>query len=151
MRDSRPTPPAPHPDWLLEQQIRAEMEAEAWRRLREQISGPPALPPPAPEVAPVPPPRDYHRSGSTILKALVRFGLAAGATGLAYLAGMDSGLGEFEVWLAMGASFLVTLAITLFDPVRPLVHFLAETARWIIVVALAVGGLWLFMHMSGQV
>ncbi|MGE0741852.1 MAG: hypothetical protein AB7O98_10960 [Hyphomonadaceae bacterium] len=131
---------------MLEQQIRAELEAEAWRRLRTELEPPPveALPPPRQaETAP-----NYHNTGSAVLKGIVRFILAAFAGYLAFLAGVDSELGQFEVWLAIGATFLVTLALSMFGPVRGFVHFLAETARWIIILAVALGGVWLMVQMS---
>ncbi|MEZ6022306.1 MAG: hypothetical protein R3C16_02580 [Hyphomonadaceae bacterium] len=134
-------------DWLLEQQMRAEVEAEAWRRLREQIDRPPPPevlpPPPAEEAAPA---RDPHRTGSTILKALVRFGLGAFGAFLAFIAAADAQFGEFEIWLAVGSAFLVTLAASAFEPLRSFVHFLAETARWVLIVAVGFGALWLFTH-----
>lgn len=133
--------PAPlSDDWMAEQQIRAEIEAEAWRRLREEIARPPAplsLPAPA-----SPTDIDPHRGGSLTLKALVRFLLAAGGAYVAYLAGADSRLGEFELWLAAGAGFCVTLALTAFGPLRRAVHFMAETARWALILGVGFGGLW---------
>jgi hypothetical protein len=132
-------------DWMLEQQMRAEMEAEAWRRLREQLA-------PAPEPSPATPDRsaalDFHRGGSAMLKALVRFALAAFFAYLAYLAAVDGGLGEFEAWLAIGATFVATLAASMFGPMRGLVHVLAETMRWVIIAAAGLGATWLMMHMS---
>ena len=127
--------------WMLEQQVRAEMEAEAWRRLRQELAVPE---PPAPAEAANEP--DYHRSGSTVLKALVRFALGAFGGYLAWIAAMDSRLGEFEVWLAVGASFIVTLALSLLSPLRGFVHALAETLRWGLVAAFGLGAVWLAMN-----
>jgi len=129
-------------DWMLEQQVRAEIEAETWRRLRLETAqaAPPALPAPEP---------DPHATGSLTLKALVRFLLGAGGGYLAYLAATDAGLGEFETWLALGAGFLITLALSAFGPLRRAVHLLAETARWAIVVAAGLGALWLLTHPPG--
>jgi hypothetical protein len=142
-------------DWMMEQQLRAELEAEAWRRLREQlaIQGQPVpalapAAPPAPAQAPAPERPDYHRAGSAILKALVRFGLAAFFAYLAYLAALDGGLGEFEIWLAVGATFVVTLALSMFGAARQFVHLLAETMRWLIIVAAGLGAVWLMVQMS---
>lgn len=134
-------------DWMHEQQLRAELEAEAWRRLRRELAAP--LPPPAP-VAPAEQakPLDPHRSGSAILKGLVRFGLAAAFSYLAYIAAVDSRVGEFEIWLAIGSTFLVTLALSMFEPVRTFVHTLAETARWVLICAVGVGALWMVTHFS---
>jgi hypothetical protein len=129
-------------DWMLEQQMRAEMEAEAWRRLRYELAPPEPLPPP--EATAQQP--DYHRSGSIILKALVRFALAAFGAYLAWLAAMDARLGEFEIWLAVGAAFVATLALSLLGPARGFVHLLAETARWAIIVGVALGALWLLVQ-----
>jgi hypothetical protein len=129
-------------DWMLEQQIRAEMEAEAWRRLREDF----ALPPPA--EAPPEPAFDHHGGGSAILKGLVRFALAAFGAYLAYLAAWDARLGEFEIWLATGAGFLVSLALSMFAPAREFVHMLAETARWVLIVAVALGAVWVMVQMA---
>ena len=135
-------------DWMLEQQVRAEMEAEAWRRLRADLQ-----PAPAPQVAvPAPaqtqPSFDHHRAGSAVLKAIVRFALATFGAYLAYLAAVDSQLGEFEVWLAIGAGFLVTLALSMFGVMREFVHMLAETARWVIITGVALGAVWMMLHMS---
>lgn len=140
MSDAR-RPTIASDDWMLEQQVRAELEAEAWRRLRHEL----AQPPPA-LAAPAHAEPDYHHSGSTILKALVRFCLAMFGAYLAWLAALDSRLGEFEVWLAVGAGFILTLALSLVGPARGLVHMLAETARWGIIVGVAFGGLWLLLQ-----
>jgi len=129
-------------DWMLEQQVRAEMEAEAWRRMREQAALP-AAPAGGPATAP-----DRHRSGSAILKALVRFALAAAMAYLAYVAAVDSRLGEFEVWLAIAATFLVTLSLSMLGAAREFVHLLAEIARWAILIGAALGAAWFFMHMA---
>ncbi|HYD86146.1 MAG TPA: hypothetical protein VEA80_01610 [Vitreimonas sp.] len=129
-------------DWMLEQQVRAEMEAEAWKRLRHELAAP------APVAVDEPAP-DYHRSGSAILKALVRFALAAIGAYLAWIAAMDSRLGEFEVWLAVGAGFTLTLALSLLGPARGLVHALAETARWVILAGAGFAGLWLLLQGQG--
>lgn len=131
-------------DWMLEQQVRAEMEAEAWRRMREQAALP-AEPAQAGDPAAAP---DRHRGGSAILKALVRFTLAAAMAYLAYLAAVDSQLGEFEVWLAIGATFLVTLSLSMLGAAREFVHLLAEIARWAILIGAALGAAWFFMHMA---
>lgn len=133
-------------DWMLEQQMRAEMEAEAWRRLREQLAPPQPLPAPAAPERPDTP--DFHRSGSAMLKALVRFGLAAFFAYLAYLAAVDGGLGEFEIWLAIGATFVATLALSMFGPMRGLVLVLAETMRWVIIATAGLGAVWLMLQMS---
>lgn len=133
-------------DWILEQQMRAEMEAEAWRRLRMEQ----ALPPPLAAPAPVAPPEtDYHRTGSTFLKAIVRFSLATFGAYLAWIAAVDSQLGEVEIWFAVSAGFLVTLSLSLLSPFRGLVYFLAETARWVIVVAVTLGVLWFLLQGQG--
>jgi hypothetical protein len=133
-------------DWMHEQQLRAELEAEAWRRLRHELAVPAA--PVATPAAEQAKPLDPHRSGSAILKGLVRFGLAAAFSYLAYIAAVDSGVGEFEVWLAIGSTFIVTLALSMFEPVRTFVHTLAETARWVLIVAVGLGALWMVTHLS---
>lgn len=133
-------------DWMLEQQLRAEMEAEAWRRLRYELAAPvveAASVPPAPPIAAEP---DYHSGGSLVLKALVRFALASFGAYLAWIAAMDAGLGGFEVWLTAGSAFVVVLALSLLGPARRMVHMLAETARWLIIIALALGALWILLQ-----
>ena len=130
-------------DWMLEQQMRAEMEAEAWRRLRAEVAVLEAPPTPAEPAAAEP---DYHRSGSIILKALVRFGLAAFGGYLAWLAAVDARLGEFEIWLAVCATFIISLALSLIGPARAFVHILAETARWLIIGGAALGALWFLLQ-----
>ncbi len=147
MSDSRRSPAFATDDWMLEQQMRAELEAEAWRRLREQVR--PAPPPlaAAPTNA-MPAPLSPHRTGSAVLKALVRFAMGAAASYLAFIAALDSQLGEFEAWLAVGAAFIVTLALSMFSPLRGAVHALAETMRWMLVVALSFGALWMYFQLS---
>lgn len=148
MTGSRGRPLIASDDWMHEQQLRAELEAEAWRRLRREL----AMPQPAPQpAAPAPAPAaaeevDYHRSGSTMLKAIVRFMLASFVSYLAYLAAIDSGLGEFEIWLAIGSAFVVTLALSMFGVARDFVHMLAETMRWVILCGVGVGLLWAATH-----
>jgi hypothetical protein len=155
MSATRRTPAFASDDWMFEQQIRAELEAEAWRRLRQQLSvqAPPALPPPAPAPAPAPAARperafDPHKTGSAILKGLVRFVIAAFGAYLTFIAGADSQLGEFEVWMAAVSAFVVILALSAFNPLRGMVHAMAETTRWILIVGLLVGLAWIFTHMS---
>jgi hypothetical protein len=135
---------------MFEQQARAELEAEAWRRLRQQLADqPPALAPPsAPAPAKPAPAFNPHRTGSAILKGLVRFMLAAFGAYLTFIAGADSQLGEFEVWLATGTAFIVVLALSAFSPLRGMVHAMAETTRWILLVGFVIGLAWLFTHMS---
>jgi len=133
-------------DWMLEQQMRAEIEAEAWRRLRLELTAPPPVAvAPAPEPAALTAP-DYHHTGSTILKALVRFALAGFVAYLAWLAAADSGLGEFEAWLAVGGAFIVTLALSLLGPARGFVHLLSEIARWALIAGAALGALWFLLQ-----
>lgn len=127
-------------DWMHEQQMRAELEAEAWRRLRSEL----AAPPPAP--AQVRAEADPHQIGSTILKGFVRFTMAAFGAYLAFLAAVDSQLGEFEVWLAVCASFMVTLALTMFGPMRRFVHMMAETTRWALLIAIGFSAVWMVTH-----
>ncbi len=138
--------------WLLEQQMRAELEAEAWRRLRESLAPPPepspAPPKPAPLLTTSPAASAIDQGGSILLKALVRFALAAFGAYLAWIAGMDNGMGEFEVWLATGAGFLVTLSLSMLEPARRFVHMLAETMRWCLIVGAGFGALWLAMNAS---
>lgn len=148
MTGPRGRPALASDDWMLEQQVRAEMEAEAWRRLRRDLAPPPEPVLPLPAAAPAEPGFDHHHAGSTILKAFVRFALAVVGAYLGYLAAVDSQLGEFEVWLSAGAGFLITLALSMFGPAREVVHMLAETARWAIIAAVALGGLWMLFHMS---
>ena len=68
---------------------------------------------------------------------------------IAWIAAVDSQLGEVEVWFAVSAGFLVTLSLSLLSPFRGLVYFLAETARWVIVVAAVLGGLWFLLQGQG--
>lgn len=144
MPEARKQPPVATDAWMLEQQMRAELEAEAWRRMR-QAAVAPSTPARAEAAAdPKPAPLDPHRTGSTILKALVRFALAAGSAYLAYLSGVDSKLGEFEIWLAAGAAFLIVLAFSAFNPLRGLVYFLSESMRWLAVVTVIVALLWIW-------
>lgn len=150
MTGSRARPAFASDDWMHEQQLRAELEAEAWRRLRQELVQP--QPAPAPVHEPIAQPQrrfDHHRAGSAILKALVRFVLAAFIGYLAWIAAQDSQLGEFEVWLAVGASFLVTLSLSMFGFARELVHTLAEAARWSLIVVAGIGLVWLAVGAIG--
>lgn len=142
MTGARLRPAIASDDWMREQQLRAELEAEAWRRLRLDLIVPEPSPP-LPHAPQAQADADLNFGGSTILKALVRFALAAFTAYLAYIAAADSALGEFEAWLAIGATFTVTLALSMFGPARRFVHTLAETARWILIAGVAVGALWL--------
>jgi hypothetical protein len=144
MTASRGRPALASDAWMLEQQVRAEMEAQAWRQLREHL----AAPPPAPVSPANDEPLDYHRASSAMLKALVRFGLAAFGAYLGWLAAVDSRLGEFEVWLSAAAGFAITLALSMFGYARELVHVLAETARWAIITTVALGALWMLFQMA---
>jgi hypothetical protein len=141
-------PPFLTDDWMLEQQVRAELEAAAWRRMRQEL----ALPAPAAAAAPPAPsqtasPPENPPRGSVILKALVRFVMGASAGYVAFIAALDSQLGEFEAWLALSASFIVTLALSMFGPMRRLVHVLAEAARWGLIGATAIGAVWIFTQL----
>lgn len=127
--------------WILEQQVRAEMEAAAWRRLREDMATPPALAPPNEVV-------DYHRAGSAILKALVRFGIAMFGAYLGWLAAVDSQFGQFEIWLATAAGFAIALSLSMFGYAREFVHVLAETLRWAIICGVALGAAWMMFQMA---
>ena len=124
-------------DWMSEQQVRSEQEAEHWRMLRRDLRATPRAAPRG--NAPI----DYNRSASATFKALVRFGLATFGAHVAWLVAVAAQLGQFEIWLAMATGFVVTLALSMFGYARGLVHLLAEAARWMLVSAVAMSGLWL--------
>lgn len=131
------TPRARHfntDSWLLEQQFRAEVEAEAWRRLRLQLAG---------QSLPM---RGIAAGRSLILNTLARLVLAGAAAGLAWIAALDAGAGAFEAWLAGGAGFLVMLALSVFDPVRRLTHATAAAMGWTMLAAAVIAALWLMTH-----
>ncbi|MGH6951267.1 MAG: hypothetical protein ACREH4_10360 [Vitreimonas sp.] len=134
-------------DWMLEQQLRAELEAEAWRRLRE-LSSRVDLPPETVVTAAQGQGArtNFHTTGSSLLKAIVRFGLAACLAYIAWIAAVDARLSSVDVWLCVVTVFVVGLTVTLIGPARGLVHFLAETMRWGLIVAVALGGLWLLVQ-----
>lgn len=161
---SRP-PAFANDDWLLQQQLRAEIEADSWRRLREILaaaasapSPTPAAPVPSQAAAPAPPAPapiqrrapdvDLSAGGSAILKALVRFGLGVFGAYLAWIAAMDGGLGEFEIWLATGSGFLVFLAASMFDPFRQMVRVLAEWLKIALFGSLALGFVWALLQFA---
>jgi hypothetical protein len=146
---SRDRPAFATDDWMLEQQLRAEVEAEGWRSLRAKLGTPQALAPAQPMAAYIPAEIDHHRSGSTVLKALVRFLLASFAAYLAYLAGADSHIGEVEIWMAVGAAFVVTLALSMFGGAREFVYMAAETTRWILLVGIGLGATYLAFNWPG--
>lgn len=137
-------------DWMLERQMRAELEAEAWRRLRAELAAGAgvAVPEPVPQPATSSPKLkvDYHAAGGAILKALVRFWLAVTGAYLAWLCAVDAQLGEFETWLASAAGFLATLSFTLLPGARAFVHAVAEGLRWAIAGAVLVGAAWLLLQ-----
>ncbi|MEZ5956315.1 MAG: hypothetical protein R3C27_03775 [Hyphomonadaceae bacterium] len=135
-------------DWMLEQQLRAELEAEAWRRLRSELAVVQPLPAPSSPAAIVTE-IDHHNAGSAILKALVRFMLAAFAAYLVWLAGVDGRLGAFEIWLATGSAFTVALALSMFGFARNFVHLAAETVRWTLLLGLGFGVTWLAFSWAG--
>jgi hypothetical protein len=151
MAVSRGRPAYATDDWMLEQQLRAEVEAEGWRRMRQKLArpDPDALLPPQAAAIATAVEGDPHRTGSTILKALVRFMLAAFASYLAWLAGVDARLGEFDVWMATGSTFAVVLALSMFGAARGFVHAAAETVRWILLIGLGFGATWLAFNWAG--
>lgn len=142
MTGARLRPAIASDDWMREQQVRAELEAEAWRRLRLELAVPEPAPP-RPHTPQAKTEAELNFGGSTILKALVRFALAAFAAYLAYIVTVDSRLGEFESWLTIGSAFAITLALSMFGPARRFVHALAEAARWILIAGAGIGVLWL--------
>ena len=154
MPGMRPRSAIASDDWMHEQQLRAELEAEAWRRLRHDLATPDSYPPdyyygPPPPAPIAPKPFDHHRASSTVLKALVRFMLASAMAYLAWLAAVDGGLGEFEIWLAVGGTFAAALALSMFGFAREIVHSLAEVARWGLVACAGLGGLWIAFQTWG--
>ncbi|MEQ1490291.1 MAG: hypothetical protein ABL932_07045 [Terricaulis sp.] len=150
MAVSRGRPAYATDDWMQEQQLRAEVEAEGWRRMREKLArkaSPPPQAPPAAIAAAVQ--ADPHRSGSLILKALVRFMLAAFGAYLAWIASVDARFGEFDVWMATGSTFAIVLALSMFAPARGFVHAAAETMRWILLIGVGFGATWLAFNWAG--
>jgi hypothetical protein len=141
---SRGRPAFATDDWMQEQQLRAEVEAEGWRSLRQRLArSEPALPPPVAVASSAPIEIDHHRTGSTILKALVRFLLASFAAYLAWLAGVDARMGEFDIWMATGSAFAIVLALSMFGAARGFVHAAAETMRWMLLIGVGFGATWL--------
>lgn len=136
-------------DWMLEQQLRAEVEAEGWRALRSHLAHPAVARAAAAEAptAPPPPKRDW-RFGAAMVKGVVRSGIGAAGAYLAYLAAADGGLGEFEVWLAVIAGFIVSLSLTAFGPGRQLVYGLARMTAWGLVIALGAGAVYLMSRLA---
>lgn len=143
MSGVRKFPPFASDAWMLEQQLRAEAEAAGWRQLRQDGAQASAPVRESAAAEPAPVRLSPAGAGSVIVKGLVRFALAASGAWLAYIAGLDSGLGEFEVWLAVGAIFLLVLASSAFGPLRRLVYFLADSMRWVAVAALIVVIMWI--------
>ncbi|ANP47599.1 hypothetical protein ATE48_17695 [Candidatus Viadribacter manganicus] len=146
MAMSRGRPAFATDDWMLEQQLRAEVEAEGWRSLRQKLAAPEPPPPPI-QATVVQVQADHNSTGSTILKALVRFILAAFAAYLAWIAGVDARLGEFDVWMATGSTFAVVLALSMFGAARGFVHAAAETMRWILLIGIGFGATWLAFNL----
>lgn len=121
---------------MAEQQLRAEWEAAEWRRLRTELA---TLP--APETAA--PARPWYEGGSIILKGLVRFSIGAFGAWMGWIAAMDSRAGEFEVWLAVLAGFVVALALSFFGVAKQFVALLSEVMRWTLIFGFCVGVFWL--------
>lgn len=136
--------------WMLEQQTRAEFEAEGWRQLRAEVARQEAAVQRQQVRAYQAQVRDQGEivSHSAILKGLVRFMFGALGGYVAWIAGMTSGSGELEGWMWVGMGFVVTLALTAFGAGRHLVHAIAEGARWMILVGLGVGVLWIVVQMQ---
>jgi hypothetical protein len=132
---------------MLEQQLRAEVEAEGWRALRSHLAHP-AVATTAPDAPAAPPPKREWRFGAAMVKGVVRFGIGAAGAYLAFLAAADAGLGEFEVWLALIAGFVVTLSLSAFGVGRQLVHGLARMTAWALVIALGAGAVYLMSRMA---
>ena len=139
------TPYSSHPPdaiasdaWMLEQQLRAEWEAAEWRRLRAELSQP------LPALAYAPPARrPWYEGGSIILKGLVRFALGAFGAYLGWIAAASGVAGEFEIWLSVGAGFIIALALSALGPAKQFVALLAEITRWSLILATGVGTVWL--------
>lgn len=151
MAVSRGRPAFATDDWMQEQQLRAEAEAEGWRRMRQKFVRPepqPYQPVPADAIAAIVE-ADPHRTGSVILKAVVRFLLAAFAAYLAWIAGVDARFGEFDIWMATGSTFAIVLALSMFGPARGFVHAAAETMRWVLLIAVGFGATWLAFNWPG--
>lgn len=130
-------------DWMLEQQVRSEKDAKAWRLLRQDLRAAPLA------AAHANASIDHNRSGSATLKALVRFGLATFGAHFASLVAVASQLGQFEIWLAMAAGFVITLALSMFGYARGFVQLLAQAAGWMIMSAVAMSGVWLAFKFLG--
>ena len=73
----------------------------------------------------------------------------AAAAYLAWLAGVDARLGEFDIWMATGSTFAVVLALSMLGAARSFVHAAAETVRWMLLIALGFGATWLAFNWSG--
>lgn len=144
MLDPRDREPLVTEAWLREQELRAEWEAAEFRRLRQSLRTPPPT-----YAAPAP---DPHSGGSAILKGLVRFIIGAFGAYVAYIATLTiDGAGKIDAWFAVGAGFVISMALTAFGPLRALVHVLSETARWTLLIAFCVALLWLAVQVNANV
>ena len=137
----------PHPiasdAWMHEQQLKAEWEAAEWKRIRAELANPPPAPA-APEAK-----QPWYEGGSIILKALVRFGIGAFGAWMGYIAALDSQAGEFEVWLSVGAGFIIALSLSFFGVAKQFVALFAEIMRWGLILGFAIGAFWLIGQMRG--
>lgn len=143
----------PGVDWMNEQLRRAEAEAEAWRRLRAEIDAESLRADVHTESeAPAAPRPSVRRA---ILHAAIRFAIAAFGAYLGYLAAIDASLGEFEVWMIVGAAFSIALALTVTAVGRRYVVLMAETSPWLaifgtsIAIATLPGIDWFYPFIAG--
>lgn len=130
--------------WMRAQQLRAELEAEEWRLLREETARAEA----ALSQAMVAPRAEPTRGGSIILKGLVRFLLGVLGAYVGYIAAITSGGGDIDAWIGVVSGFVIALALTAFGAGRDFVHAVSETARWIILLACGVGATWLIVQIA---
>ena len=103
---------------------------------------------PRPACARRRPRRPWYEGGSIILKGLVRFGIGAFGAWVGWIAAMDSRAGEFEVWVAVLAGFVIALSLSFFGYAKQFVALLSEIMRWVLIGGFCVGVFWLIGQLN---
>jgi hypothetical protein len=132
-------------DWLIEQQRRAEAEADVWRRLREHIVVDHNTASPSPAVSSEPTLSAERTSAHqqkverlAFAHALVQLGFCLIGAFLASFVVMLSGGGILEEWFAGSAGFALCVGLLILFQRRPLHARIAQASVIAVMAASAV-------------